>query len=185
MSTSGATFSRNPVLGYWLIKDATTGHSAIVGKLESSSSFQTPLLSSSIYEQLGAGAGDQLQSYYLGGDPKKLQTEVERGLGALQISTDTIPTSFQNLLHHGIQGVNFDLLAPTGANQNAYQQSTSSAGNTARQTTQTAASDASAIANFLGKLAAWNALRILELVGGLLLAYLAVRQFAGIGKRGV
>jgi hypothetical protein len=172
---ASSTFSRSPVLGYWLVKDAVTGHSAIVGKLESSSSAQTPLLSSTVYQQLGANVGDSIQSYYLGGDPKNLLREVEKGLGKLQVSTDTIPGSFTALLHNGIQGVNFDLLTPTGVNANAYQQEVSKLGHQAEQTTSTVGK---VVGSFAQAFAGWDAFRFLKLIGGLLLGYFGLRQLA-------
>lgn len=167
------------VYGYWAVQDQKTGHVALFGKAASSSPSHTPVVPANVKKAMGAGPTDYFTAYYLGGDPKNLQTEVDKALNSSQIqaSTDQIPTDFTKLVQSGIQAINFDLLNPIGTNKNQYQQGLNQAAQGAYQATTQGAGVASGIWEWVTTPANW--LRILKYIAGAVLIFFGLKELTG------
>lgn len=180
-----AVYNRSTLGGYWMVK-LPNGHAVItrqtdIGPAPSTGrkfDFTYSILSSLGYSQKDFPTGSQASGVYLGKTINDVFHNYDSAVANLQLSTDQIPADtgfFSQLQKSGVQGVNYDALSPAGVNASKYQGAITSVATGAADATNTLPS----VGDFLAKLAdpkTW--LRVVEVIGGLALIYVAVRQFA-------
>jgi hypothetical protein len=168
------------VTGYWLVNVNSgphAGHSAVIWT-SGTSPFSTPNLSTAVLQALGASSSGQIGSYYMGGDPKNLQSEFDRALGQLNLSIDQTPVfpssgTPQQILGGGLlKPLNFDVLSPLGVSPSQEFQKTQPIGK--------------AVTGFLDGLSDWQklAVRALEALAGFALILLGLQAMTGTGGQG-
>lgn len=173
------------VLGYWLVRvtgGSNSGHSALIWTGAASPHTQ-PNLSAATLSALGARRSDPFTFYYLGGDPKSLNSELYKALGALNVSVDQLPvlpssgTPSQILGKTYIKALNFDVLAPIGTTPSGVDKATLPVANAATSVTGAISS--------LGS-TDWQQLiiRALEALVGIAALMLGLQALTGTGTIG-
>ena len=135
--------------------------------------------------------GSGYEYYWLGATLSQAQSRLGDAMYKLGVVTDQVPTSLGQAFNSGQQNLNFDELQPgllpwqSASSTSPYAKDVKQAGDTVRQTEESAASGVTEVAAIWQWLTTGsNWVRILEYVGGAVLIYIGIKGLTGIDMPG-